>query len=76
MGLDINFNIAKRSRLAETEERLSELNKAINTEYRKPENEFSVERANKLQKEYNEINPWKDVAYFRKINFLIPFFGY
>ena len=76
MGLDINFNIAKRSRLEETEERLSELNEAINAEYRKPENEFSAERANELEKEYDEINPWKEVAYFRKVNFLLPFFGY
>ena len=76
MGLDINFNIAKRSRLEETEERLSELNEAINAEYRKPENEFSAERANKLRNEYDEINPWKEIAYFRKVNFLLPFFGY
>ena len=76
MGLDINFNIAKRSRLEETEERLSELNEAINAEYRKSENEFSSERANKLSNEYDEINPWKEIAYFRKVNFLLPFFGY
>ena len=76
MGLDINFNIAKRSRLEETEERLSELNAAINAEYRKSENEFSSERANKLSNEYDEINPWKEIAYFRKVNFLLPFFGY
>ena len=76
MGLDINFNIAKRSRLEETEERLSELNEAINAEYCKPENEFSSERANKLSNEYDEINPWKEIAYFRKVNFLLPFFGY
>ena len=53
MGLDINFNIAKRSRLEETEERLSELNDAINAEYRKPDSEFSAERANELKKEYD-----------------------
>ena len=67
MGLDINFNIAKRSRLEETEERLSELNEAINAEYRKPDSEFSAERANELKKEYDEINPWKDVIRFRQI---------
>ena len=76
MGLDINFYKAKRSRLAETEERLSELNEAINAEYRKPDSEFSAERANELKKEYDEINPWNEVAYFRKVNFLLPFFGY
>ena len=29
-----------------------------------------------MEDEREKINPWNEVAYFRKVNFLIPFFGY
>ena len=71
MGLDIRFEKAKRHRVEETEERLNEIEKELENA-----NNSSVKEFNSLQNEYDELNPWKEVAYFRKVNFLLPFFEY
>lgn len=71
MGLDIRFEKAKRHRVEETEERLNEIEKELHNA-----NNLSVKEFNSLQNEYDELNPWKEVAYFRKVNFLLPFFEY
>ena len=71
MGLDIRFEKAKRRRVEETEERLNEIEKELENA-----NNSSVKEFNSLQNEYDELNPWKEVAYFRKVNFLLPFFEY
>lgn len=71
MGLDIRFEKAKRHRVEETEERLNEIEKKLENANYSSEKEFD-----NLQNEYDELNPWKEVAYFRKVNFLLPFFEY
>lgn len=71
MGLDIRFEKAKRHRIEETKERLNEIEKELENA-----NYSSVEEFNSLNNEYDELNPWKEVAYFRKVNFLLPFFEY
>ena len=70
MGLDIRFEKAKRHRVEETEERLNEIKK----EFENPN--YSVKKFHSLKNEYAELNHWKEVAYFRKVNFLLPFFEY
>lgn len=76
MGLDINFYKAKRSKDNETKERLEEIRKALATEYLKSIDERNSKLIKELEDEKEKINPWNEVAYFRKVNFLIPFFGY
>ena len=76
MGLDINFYKAKRSKDNETKERLEEIRKALATEYIKNIDERNSKLIKELEDENEKINPWNEVAYFRKVNFLIPFFGY
>ena len=76
MGLDINFYKAKRSKDNETKERLEEIRKALDTEYIKSIDERNSKLIKELEDEKEKINPWNEVAYFRKVNFLIPFFGY
>lgn len=71
MGLDIRFEKAKRHRVEETEERLNEIEKELENA-----NYSSVKEFDNLKNEYDELNPWKEVAYFRKVNFLLPFFEY
>ena len=70
MGLDIRFEKAKRHRVEETEERINEIKKEFENA-----NNSSV-KFHRLKNEYDELNPWKEVAYFRKVNFLLPFFEY
>ena len=76
MGLDITFYKAKRSKDNETKERLEEIRKALAVEYLKSIDECNSKLINELEDEKEKINPWNEVAYFRKVNFLIPFFGY
>ena len=76
MGLDITFYKAKRSNDNETKERLEEIRKALAAEYLKSIDERNSKLINELEDEKEKINPWNEVAYFRKVNFLIPFFGY
>ena len=76
MGLDVNFYKAKRSKDNETKERLEEIRKALAAEYLKSIDERNSKLINELEDEKEKINPWNEVAYFRKVNFLIPFFGY
>ena len=71
MGLYIRFEKAKRRRVEETEERLNEIEKELENA-----NYSSVKEFDNLKNEYDELNPWKEVAYFRKVNFLLPFFEY
>ena len=75
MGLDITFYKAKRSKDNETKERLQEIRKALAAEYLKSD-ECNSKLIKELEDEKEKINPWNEVAYFRKVNFLIPFFGY
>ena len=76
MGLNITFYKAKRSKDNETKERLEEIRKALAAEYLKSIDERNSKLINELEDEKEKINPWNEVAYFRKVNFLIPFFGY
>ena len=76
MGLDITFYKAKRSKDNETKERLEEIRKALAAEYLKSIDERNSKLINELEDEKEKINPWNEVAYFGKVNFLIPFFGY
>ena len=76
MGLDITFYKAKRSKANETKERLEEIRKELATEYLKSIGERNSKLINELEDEKEKITPWNEVAYFRKVNFLIPFFGY
>ena len=71
MVLDIRFEKAKRRRVEETEERLNEIEKELENA-----NYSSVKEFDNLNNEYDELNPWKEVAYFRNVNFLLPFFEY
>lgn len=76
MVLDITFYKAKRSKDNETKERLEEIRKALATEYLKSIDERNSKLIKELEDEKEKINPWNEVAYFSKVNFLIPFFGY
>ena len=76
MGLDITFYKAKRLKDNETKERLEEIRKELAAEYLKSIDERNSKLINELEDEKEKINPWNEVAYFRKVNFLIPFFGY
>lgn len=81
MGLDITFYKAKRSKDNETKERLEEISleeirKTLATEYIKSIGERNSKVIKELEEEKENTNPWNKVAYFRKVNFLIPFFGY
>lgn len=76
MGLDITFYKAKRLKDNETKERLEEIRKELATEYLKSIDERNSKLINELEDEKEKINPWDEVAYFRKVNLLIPFFGY
>lgn len=76
MGLDITFYKAKRLKDNETKERLEEIRKELDAEYLKSIDERNSKLINELEDEKEKINPWNEVAYFRKVNFLIPFFGY
>ena len=76
MGLDITFYKAKRLKDNETKERLEEIRKALDAEYIKSIDERNSKLIKELEEEKENINPWNEVAYFRKVNFLIPFFGY
>ena len=76
MGLDITFYKAKRSKDNKTKERLEEIRKALAAEYLKSIDERNSKLIKELEDEKEKINPWNKVAYFRKVNFLIPFFGY
>ena len=76
MGLDITFYKAKRLKDNETKERLEEIRKELAAEYLKSIDERNSKLIKELEDEKEKINPWNEVAYFRKVNFLIPFFGY
>ena len=81
MGLDITFYKAKRSKDNETKERLEEISleeirKTLATEYIQSIGERNSKVIKELEEEKENTNPWNKVAYFRKVNFLIPFFGY
>ena len=81
MGLDITFYKAKRLKDNETKERfeeisLEEIRKTLATEYIKSIDERNSKVIKELEEEKENTNPWNKVAYFRKVNFLIPFFGY
>ena len=76
MGLDITFYKAKRSKDNETKERLEEIRKTLATEYIKSIDERNSKVIKELEEEKENINPWNEVTYYRKVNFLIPFFGY
>ena len=81
MGLDTTFYKAKRSKENETKERfeeisLEEIRKTLATEYLKSIDERNSKVIKELEEEKENTNPWNKVAYFRKVNFLIPFFGY
>ena len=76
MGLGITFYKAKRSKDNETKERFEEIRKALAAEYLKSIDERNSKLIKELEDEKEKINPWNEVAYFRKVNFLISFFGY
>ena len=55
---------------------MEEIRKALATEYIKSIDERNSKLIKELEDEKEKINPWNEVAYFRKVNFLLPFFGY
>ena len=55
---------------------MEEIRKTLATEYLKSIDERNSKVIKELEEEKENTNPWNKVAYFRKVNFLIPFFGY
>lgn len=74
MGLDIYFNKAKRSRVKATKEKIAELNEQLDQEW--AQTPLDRNRLDSLREELARINPWEEIAYFRKVNFLVNFFNY
>ena len=80
MGLDIFLFRANRRGLAKKQARMEEINKEENSIYRlekeefeKPENQAKLDA---LKQEWEEIYPYVEVAYFRKVNLLVRYFNY
>lgn len=78
MGLDIYFYKAKIADAENYKEKYDSCKDKLNELARvdweeKPEAEKEYEE---LISELDAINPWKEVAYFRKVNFLWGFFEY
>lgn len=74
MGLDIYFNKAKRSRVKATKEKIAELNKQLDQEL--VQHTPDRDKIYSLKEELDQIDPWEEIAYFRKVNFLVGFFNY
>lgn len=88
MGLDIFFSRFKREKYAEYKKKCKSANKdfkeyeeTLTKKYKNvPYDLWSDEDKAEYQKRYDalprEENYGKEVGYFRKVNFLLPFFGY
>lgn len=77
MGLDITFEMAKRHRVNETKDRMEELrNELSKLEDVDDISKFDKDKYKEVSDEYERLSPWNVVATFRKVNFLLPFFGY
>ena len=73
MGLDIYFGRAKKATYNDVVRHNKELAVKIDSLYEKNTPESIAEAVN-LRGEYQPV--LEDVLYFRKVNFLLPFFGY
>ena len=77
MGLDIFFyRTSKSANLEEYNKKNEQLNKLYSLpqeEFKKPKN---TKKADELHDWLNVNNPRVEIAYFCKVNFLIPFFDY
>lgn len=80
MGLDVFLFRAKRRGLAKKQARMEEINKGESAlyhlekeEFVKPENQAKLDA---LKQEWEEIYPYVEVAYFRKVNLLVRYFNY
>lgn len=80
MGLDIFLFRANRRGLAKKQARMEEINKEESAlyhlekeEFVKPENQAKLDA---LKQEWEEIYPYVEVAYFRKVNLLVRYFNY
>lgn len=88
MGLDIFFSRFRRDKYAEYKTKCEKANKdfkeyedTLAKKYKDiPYNLWSAADQAEYQERYNalprEENYGKEVGYFRKVNFLLPFFGY
>lgn len=80
MGLDIFIYRAKREGLAKRQARIKEIEEEEDLIYSLGREEFEKpeiqEQLKALQKEYEEVRPYKEVAYFRKANLLVRYFNY
>ena len=73
MGLDIYFGRANKSTYNDAVRHNKELSEKIDALYEKNTPE-SIKEAVNLRGEFEPI--WEELLYFRKVNLLIPFFGY
>ena len=80
MGLDIFIYRAKREGLDKRQARMKEIENEEDSIYSLESEEFEKpeiqEKLKALQKEYEEVRPYKEVAYFRKVNLLLRYFNY
>ena len=80
MGLDIFIYRAKREGLDKRQARMKEIENEEDSIYSLEREEFEKpeiqEKLKALQKEYEEVRPYKEVAYFRKVNLLLRYFNY
>ena len=88
MGLDIYFYRYKRNEYDQYKESLENWNNARPESTKVTNEQFSKLSAEEQTKVQDELNDWykvrpdaskfgeKEIGYFRKVNFLIPFFGY
>ena len=88
MGLDICFYRYKRNEYDQYKESLENWNNARPESTKVTNEQFSKLSAEERTKVMAELNDWnkvrpdsrkfgeKEIGYFRKVNFLLPFFGY
>lgn len=77
MGLDIYFN-KKRTISEENQQELEKVKKQMDAIDALPFEEFQKheEEYKELEAKFDILNPRTELAYFRKVNFLIHFFDY
>lgn len=77
MGLDIYFEKRRKDADCDAFKAVAEKRGAIYSlpeeEFKKPENQEELQI---LDKQFEELDPRKQIAYFRKVNFLVAFFNY
>lgn len=78
MGLDIYFEKRKRNANEEEQAKFEAACKRMDEIYSMPHEEFDKHRdeLNEVREIRDSYNPRKEVAYFRKVNFLMEYFEY